>query len=98
VRSIRDQDCHAFFTTSDTGLLHEKAACAKLLDGTYARARADLRVARRIDLFRLGGTTQLSFYGLRAGTVYRTVTVQTYAGNTLVLSMFPYRGIRVAES
>ena len=98
VRSIRDRDCHAFFTSSDTGLLHEKAACAKILDGTYTRTRAELRVAREIDLFRLGGTTQLSFYGLRAGGVYRTITVQTYAGNTLVLSMFPYRGIRVAPS
>jgi serine/threonine protein kinase len=104
VRSVRDRRCAEFFDVAYTreDRDHMRAACARLLDGAYARAGSEWRSAPRVDLFRIGGTANLSFYGVRARGVYRTIAVEGPGGGIpfnadtpVVLSLFPPQGIPV---
>jgi serine/threonine-protein kinase len=101
VEDVRDRRCHDFWDVAETpgyGSHDRAAACRHYVDGVYARARAEFRAAKRVDVMRLGGTRELAFYGVRAGTSYRTLTLETAHGKSTAISMSPPdRGIPVPK-
>jgi serine/threonine protein kinase len=77
LESVRDRDCSRFFKITLTPRYKNKQAkaCRELLDDAYARLRTALLSAEKIDLFHLGATSRLFFYGMRLGREYRTLVI-----------------------
>jgi hypothetical protein len=104
VKAVRSGDCKAFYAVFDTTGVTHQSACRRYLRDQYANARADFRRARPVDLFRLGATTNLTFYGVRAGRRYRTITLRASSSSiaftrTAVISMWPRRsGLLIPRS
>ncbi|HKP89227.1 MAG TPA: protein kinase [Thermoleophilaceae bacterium] len=105
VRALRNKDCDAYQSSAETKS-DGREACAKDFKTEYARARSDFGKVRDVDVFRLGGTHRLAFYGVRAGNSYRTLTLENprgldaeeggrYTTGFLVIRLFPRQGVRV---
>lgn len=78
LESVRDRDCSRFFNITLTPrytIKQQAKACRELLDVAYSRLRTALRSAEKVDLFHLGATSRLFFYGLRLGREYRTLVI-----------------------
>jgi hypothetical protein len=88
VKSLRTDDCDLFYgvtLTPQFSRAQKPEACAKLMNGIYSDAARQLRLGRPLTLFRLGGTNDFAFYGVRIGNRYWTLVTDA----ELARGLFP---------
>jgi hypothetical protein len=74
--SIRTHDCAKFFKYALTpGVKTAQEACTKILDKAYSQLATQLKAQKDAKPVRQGGNGRFTFYGLRTGKQYRTLTV-----------------------
>jgi hypothetical protein len=74
--SIRTHDCAKFFRYSLTpGVKSAQDACKNILDKYYSRVATQLKSQKDAKPVFLGGNGAVTFYGVRTGKQYRTLSV-----------------------